>query len=141
MRIVRVICFNHKSEMLMVEPLKRLGVFELPGGKVKRSETDIAGIIRESFEEVGIEIIEDNLREIYRLVDYDFLCTNRIHYAMTCYVNTQVVTVEPKSTKNNEIRTIAWFEPQKICSGNVDYRSKRFALRYWRSLKKYCPHS
>lgn len=141
MRIVRIICFNHKAEILMVEPLKRLGVFELPGGKVKRSETDIAGIIRESFEEVGIEIVEDNLREIYRLVDYDFPCTNRIHYSMTCYVNTQVVTVEPKSTKTDEIRTIAWFDPQKICSCNVDYRSKRFALRYWRSLKKYCSHS
>ena len=145
MEVARVICINSKGEVLLVEPIKRKGKFELPGGKTKEGETFIAGAIRELYEETGVLVAAENLYQIYRMVDYDFPSIDRIHYSMTCFINTVAVTTKPKPIKKDEIKSLGWFNPRKLNQIKLEYRSRRFILRYQRMIidgkfKDSCPH-
>ncbi len=68
--VVAAVIINSKGEVLLAQRPegKRLaGKWEFPGGKIEEGETPEAAMVRELHEELGIEIVPENLENFWFL--------------------------------------------------------------------------
>ena len=94
---VRVIVINKKREILMVKHTYTPGWY-LPGGGIKRRETPFIGMVRETWEETGVYVIQAKLisvlyHEIHHVPDHLFLYQAS---AFAVYDNTSPEILEKK---------------------------------------------
>ena len=105
---VGALIFNVQNEVLMIRTHKWSGLWGIPGGKIKRSETALAALRRELREETGLNItdirfvlVQDCIssKEFYR--DAHFVLLN---YTCKC------VAKDPRVMLNEEAREFQWLK-------------------------------
>lgn len=58
------VVIEQKDEVLLVKPWLGTGQWDLPGGGLHVSESPLAGLLRETFEETGIELPKQKVKSL-----------------------------------------------------------------------------
>ncbi len=101
------------------------GLLDLPGGFVEGDESLEAAVIREVYEEIGVDL---------RLPRYLFSIPNRYEYHTIRYRTVDVffaLTVDerPEFVVNDEASALHWMRPEDVDLKQVAFESVRAALR------------
>jgi NAD+ diphosphatase len=101
------------------------GLLDLPGGFVEGDESLEAAVIREVYEEIGVDL---------RLPRYLFSIPNRYEYHTIRYRTVDVffaftVDERPEFVANEEASALHWMRPEDVDLKQVAFESVRAALR------------
>ena len=101
------------------------GLLDLPGGFVEGDESLEAAVIREVYEEIGVDL---------RLPRYLFSIPNRYEYHTIRYRTVDVffaftVDERPEFVVNDEASALHWMRPEDVDLNQVAFESVRAALR------------
>jgi ADP-ribose pyrophosphatase YjhB (NUDIX family) len=95
---------NNKKLLFLEQTSQNGGRYSLIGGKVETKEFAISTLVREAFEEAGIEIQESNLRLVHVLQEQKNKKTQ-----IVLYFKAKRWTGDLKSTELKKFKEIGWF--------------------------------
>lgn len=102
------------GEILVVKSWLGRGLWQLPGGGIKRNETPVDAAVRELFEETGIRIDSQNLKEIAGGIwKTDLLGFNYTIFFGQLDNRPAIKLLRP------ELSASVWIDPAKLGSDNA----------------------
>ena len=118
---------NSKGDVLMaqVERGHFRGFWTLPGGYMDHDEHPAIGCVRETLEELGLEIILDNEEPI---ITQNIFNDEGISFVSFTYRSTWNGSLEDLTLQTEEIAAAAWFSPQDALAQAVSHFDRE-ALR------------
>lgn len=104
------------EDRLLLEKRRDCGVWGLPGGGIKRGETEAKGIIREVWEETGIRITEAQLQKLKVFQDRDRIASfpDGSVWRMVVYLYRVELKEEPKLRCSAESKDIRFFAREEL---------------------------
>jgi ADP-ribose pyrophosphatase YjhB (NUDIX family) len=125
--VSKVMVQNSKGDVLMaqVERGHFRGFWTLPGGYMDHDEHPAVGCVRETFEELGLEIILDNEEPI---ITQNIFNDEGISFVSFTYRSTWNGSLEDLTLQTEEIAAAAWFSPQDALAQAVSHFDRE-ALR------------
>lgn len=122
---------NTKTEILLVRK-KGSKYFQLPGGKVKSNEAKFETLKRELFEEINIEVKEENC--IF-LGIHETNAVNEKNTRVKGFLY-EIINIELVNTKiKNEIEEMVWIDKTNYKNYRWAHLAEEFILPIW--LKRY----
>ncbi|NEP57498.1 MAG: NUDIX domain-containing protein [Symploca sp. SIO2G7] len=100
---------NSSGQVLIVKTTKWKGAWGVPGGKVEWGETLEAALLREFYEEVGLELTQVRFGLLQEAV-LDSQFVKEAHFIL---INYYAFSVSETITPNEEIEEWAWVAPQQ----------------------------
>lgn len=103
-------CFirNNKQEILLVRSYKWPGLWVVMGGHIEWGESIEAAAIRETKEELGLDIIFDQVIEVAEFVNDPAFHSTKHFVGLQCQCHLSDVSQSPVPD-NNEIQECRWF--------------------------------
>lgn len=125
--VSKVMVQNSKGDVLMaqVERGHFRGFWTLPGGYMDHDEHPALGCVRETLEELGLEIILDNEEPI---ITQNIFNDEGISFVSFTYRSTWNGSLEDLTLQTEEIAAAAWFSPQDALAQAVSHFDRE-ALR------------
>lgn len=125
--VSKVMVQNSKGDVLMaqVERGHFRGFWTLPGGYMDHDEHPAIGCVRETLEELGLEIILDNEEPI---ITQNIFNDEGISFVSFTYRSTWNGSLEDLTLQTEEIAAAAWFSPQDALAQAVSHFDRE-ALR------------
>ena len=125
--VSKVMVQNSKGDVLMaqVERGHLRGFWTLPGGYMGHDEHPAIGCVRETLEELGLEIILDNEEPI---ITQNIFNDEGISFVSFTYRSTWNGSLEDLTLQTEEIAAAAWFSPQDALAQAVSHFDRE-ALR------------
>ncbi|HET6746970.1 MAG TPA: NUDIX hydrolase [Candidatus Saccharimonadales bacterium] len=114
---MRIIVRNIKGEVLLVKSVLGMTEWELPGGEVRRSETELAAIARELKEETALIILEDTIKKRRSLLQ---------PFPLELFECIEPITANAQIKRPWEIREIRWCNPQELPIDTAGYVTSFF---------------
>lgn len=104
---VRVLMISHDKEILLVRSWLGHQKWTLPGGGIKHGEALHTAAAREVYEETGLRVPQDHLRELGMFPNE---ITDKYTYTVACY-RIEVAKREPRVSKYRQLEMLdtAWF--------------------------------
>ena len=112
----------------------RDGEYELPGGHVEEGEDLMQAMVRETREELMIEVKEENLKIVHILHHYS---GNRINFILT----TDTYEGNPRIGEPDKCEKIEWFDIKNLPSNTTPKVKKSIKEIAWRTLSRNAFHS
>ena len=109
LNIIASCCVKDNDRILLVQENKNevKGLWDLPGGKVKPTESIEQAAIREIMEETGYNIELDSLLLIQNYITLK-------GELLIIYFNAKLLNKKQKEYKNEEIKNVRWFTIDEI---------------------------
>lgn len=125
--VSKVMVQNSEGDVLMaqVERGHFRGFWTLPGGYMDHDEHPAVGCVRETLEELGLEIILDNEEPI---ITQNIFNDEGISFVSFTYRSTWNGSLEDLTLQTEEIAAAAWFSPQDALAQAVSHFDRE-ALR------------
>jgi nucleoside triphosphatase len=123
---VRILIFNPKGELLLLQSHKWPGRYVVPGGHVELGERMEQTVIREAKEETGLDV--RNLRFLYwQEFIHDTSFWKRRHFLFFDYACSAEST---EVRLNDEAEEALWIEPEKALELPIDSYTRVSLLEY-----------
>jgi len=109
---VRVLILNDEKEVLLVRNWLGHQMWSLPGGGIKRGETPAEAAAREVYEETGLRVPQDDLRELGVFPNDSH---KQYTYTTACYA-IDIAKREPKVARYRKLEMLdtSWFPLEKL---------------------------
>ena len=118
---------NDEGKILLCDSHKWPGLYTVPGGHVELGETCEDALVREIKEEVGLDIIVEELLSIQQVI-YPNEFWKKAHFIFFDYLcrakGKQSVRVD-----SNEIQATVWVTPEEALKMNIDRYLRHFISR------------
>ena len=130
--IASTVILNPKNDLLLVRK-KGSNYFQLVGGKIQKEEeeNEIDTVIRESFEEIGLQLTYSDLTY---LGEHETQAVNeeetQVHGSI--FIVQLAENFEPKIA--NEIEEFAWMNPQNYKNYSWAHLAEEFVQPWWLQL-------
>lgn len=122
-RVVVAIIVEHGGRVLLqqraIEP--RRGFWTFPGGFLEVGELPTDGAVRETREEVGLDVTISGLLGVYA----------RPHVGIVLVVYTGTTESDEAVVGDFESMDVRWFAPDEIPWDRLGFETTEQALRYW----------
>ena len=120
-RLVSKVMIIDENEQVVMAKVKRghfVGAWTLPGGYLDYSEHPEDGAIRESLEELGIQIQLDDFAPVISQNIFSDEGINFVSFTYLCKVKRNSLSFKPKE---DEIAEVAWYDIDEAISHSVSW--------------------